>query len=81
MVTRCHPALDVARCHSRLDLDQLEVYVANSRATNKKSQKKKSIIDMPLKERKWNQMTCPIKIIKGRKTVKGKIRTKNKGEK
>lgn len=36
---------------------------------------------MLLKERKWNQIKCPIKIIKGRETVKEKIRTKNKGEK
>lgn len=49
--------------------------IASSRATIKKV-KRKSIIDMLRKEKKWNDLKCSIKIIKGRKSVEDQNRKK-----
>lgn len=49
--------------------------IASSRAIIKKV-KRKSIIDMLRKEKKWNDLKCSIKIIKGRKSVEDQNREK-----
>ena len=52
------------------------MYIANSKATTTKSNKR--IINMLRKERKWNHMKWLVKTKNGRKRVEDNIRTKTR---